>query len=298
LQTSAFTIDVEDGVSIAMRDAFGVDFPQTDRVVTYTMLLLDLLGKHQVKATFFILGKVAEDFPDLVKRIAHEKHEIGVHGYHHWQFFRMNVDQARDELTNAKKLLEDLTGNEVRGHRAPAFSVMPYTSWALDVIAECGFEYDSSMMPMKGSRYGWPGFPKEIVRVQTEKENQLIEVPISTRKIFGKEVPFSGGGYLRLFPFWFTNQAFKQTIQNQPAILYIHPYELDYTQYPQEYFDQMKKAGIKKNLKARLNWVNRKRLYEKLEKLVPKYPFTSMKEIISGELSKRNFKTFKVSDKL
>jgi len=278
--SSAFTIDVEDGISIAMRDVFGKEVSQTDRVVLYTRKILDLLEKYNVKATFFVLGEVARDFPFLIKEISHKGHELGVHGYKHLQFFKMKPDEAVIELSTTKKILEDLSGMEVVGHRAPAFSITPETAWAFDVIANCGFKYDSSVIPIKGKRYGWYNFPKDIVKVKTSNGSNLIEVPISTIKYFNREIPFSGGGYLRLFPFYLIKRAYKMNNKLRPNVLYIHPYELDYLRYPQYYFEALEKVPLLKSLKMKSNWINRKNTYGKLEKILQDHTFTTMKNII------------------
>ena len=279
---SCFTIDVEDGVSIAMRDAFGKPVEQTDRVVSNTQGILDLLEKFSTKATFFILGQVAEDFPQLVKKIATAGHEIGVHGYNHLQFFRLNPDSAYDELRRAKEILEDLTGCEIRGHRAPAFSITPRTAWAIDVIAQVGFEYDSSIVPIDGRRFGWKGFPQDLVRITTERGHTLTEVPISTWPLLGRRLPFSGGSYLRLFPFGWTKFAFNANEDIRPNILYIHPYELDDRRYPEYYFRELKKASLTKQLKMRSYWLNRARTYPKLQHLLERHSFTTMWQTIEN----------------
>jgi len=276
---SAFTVDVEDGVSIAMRDIFSKQTEQTGRVVTYTTHILELLKNHDVNGTFFVLGEVAGRFPDLVKEIANAGHEIGVHGYHHLQFFRMTPEEAYQELSSAKKLLEDLTGVEVTGHRAPAFSITPKTKWGLEVITKAGFSYDSSIMPVEGKRYGWPGFSKEITTIST-KEGELTEVPMSVGSLFGNELPVCGGGYLRLFPYWFTKNMMEQIIQTRPAVVYMHPYELDTEPYPEYYFDELKKAGLLTRLKMRSMWVNRKTIYRKLDKLLKQYSFVPMNKLL------------------
>lgn len=282
IHSSAFTIDVEDGVSIAMRDVFGKEVKQTERVVIYTRKILHLLEEYDVKATFFILGEVAKDFPFLVKEISNKGHEIGVHGFEHLQFFKMNPKQAFIELSTAKKILEDLSGREIRGHRAPAFSVLPETAWAFDVIASCGFKYDSSIIPIKGKKYGWYNFPKDIVKVNTTNGADLIEVPISSIKYFNKEIPFSGGSYLRLLPFQFINNAYKNNNKLRSNILYIHPYELDYIRYPKYYFESLEEVSLLKKLKMKSNWINRKKTYGKLEKLLINYSFTTMNNIVES----------------
>jgi len=284
---SIFTVDVEDGVSIAMRDAFSVDSEQTKRVVSLTHKILELLSKFNAKGTFFVLGQVAEKFPQLVKKIADEGHELGVHGYNHLQFFRMTRQQAYEELSSAKKLIEDIAGCEVLGHRAPAFSITPETKWGLDVIAEAGFMYDSSIMPINGIRYGWPGFDKDIHSLTTPSGRSLIEVPLSTVEVFGREIPLGGGGYLRLFPFLFTKMGFEDIQKKRPVVLYLHPYELDTERYPDYYFDQLKKAGIYKRLKMKSMWINRSSVYPKLSKLLNNYQFDTMINLIQETMPKQ-----------
>lgn len=277
---SSFTVDVEDGISIAMRDAFSVKSPQTRRVVSLTNRILDLLSQFDVKGTFFVLGQVAEKFPGLVKNIADEGHELGVHGYNHLQFHRMNREQAFEELSRAKKIIEDISGNIVLGHRAPAFSITPKTEWGLDVIAEAGFTYDSSIMPIKGFRYGWPGFPKNMHSVVTPSGEKLIEVPLSTLNFLGHEIPVCGGGYLRLFPYSLTKMAVDKILKERPVILYLHPYELDTERYPDYYFDQLKKSGFAKRNKMKSMWINRNSVYNKLTKLLNSYEFDRLINLI------------------
>lgn len=274
-----FTVDVEDGVSIAMRDIFSKKTEQTDRVVIYTSQILDLLDEHGVTGTFFVLGEVGERFPELVKKIADAGHEIGVHGYHHVQFFRMTQEKAFQELSSAKKLLEDLMGKEVTGHRAPAFSITPETKWGLDVIAKAGFSYDSSIMPTAGNRYGWPGFSKEITTISTE-EGELTEVPMSVGSFFGKELPICGGGYLRLFPYWFTKKMMEKVVKTRPAVVYMHPYELDTVAYPDYYLTELRKTGVLTRMKMRSMWINRRTIYHKLDMLFKQYNFLPMNELV------------------
>jgi polysaccharide deacetylase family protein (PEP-CTERM system associated) len=286
---SAFTVDVEDGISIAMRDAFSVKTDQTERVVSLTSTILELLSQNNTKGTFFVLGQVAEKFPVLIKQIAQEGHELGVHGYNHLQFFRMTREEAFEEISSAKKLIEDISGQEVFGHRAPAFSITPKTQWGLDVIAEAGFSYDSSIMPIKGNRYGWPGFPTDICSVKTRGGYRIIEVPMSTFSFFGKQIPVGGGGYLRLFPKWITRKALKQVTKKRPAILYIHPYDLDTVRYPQYYFDELKNASFLRRNKMKSMWINRSSVYSKLSYLLDCYQFDTLQNILRD----KNMREFK-----
>ena len=294
LHKSAFTVDVEDGVSLAMLHDFGVESPQTKRVVTHTRTILTLLEEHDTKGTFFVLGKVAEEFPELIREIAAGGHELGVHGYNHYQFFKMTREQAFEEISSAKKLIEDISGVEVLGHRAPAFSITPETEWGLDVIAEAGFSYDSSIMPIRGKRYGWPGFTKEIKEMETPSGQKLVEVPLSTLSVLGKEVPVCGGGYLRLFPYLFTKKAFETIGNERPVILYMHPYELDTNRYPDYYFDELAKAGFIKRNKMKSMWWNRKTVHPKLTALLENYHFEPLQDIITTyNESNLTFKSWK-----
>jgi len=278
---SAFTVDIEDGISIAMRDAFSVKSEQTGRVVSLTKQILKLLDDYNTKGTFFVLGQVTEKFPRLVKQIANEGHELGVHGYNHLQFFKMTKDDAFNEIDRAKKLIEDISGKEVLGHRAPAFSITPATRWGLDVVARAGFEYDSSIMPIRGNRYGWNGFPEHITKIATPNGSEIIEVPMSVINVMGQRMPVCGGGYLRLFPKWITQKAFNKITEKRPAIVYIHPYELDTERYPDYYFEQLNKSGFLKRNKMKSMWWNRKTVYSKLSSLLEIYEFGTMNKVIN-----------------
>ena len=151
---NALTIDVEDYWNILSRDWLYTEAEPSDAVVKITEWFLQIHADTNVKATFFILGEVAQCFPELIKGIVSEGHEIAVHGFYHRQIFKLSHDEFKKEVGDAKKLLEDLTGRQVLGHRAPAFSVNKDTQWALEVLLEEGFKYDSSVYPISGRRYG------------------------------------------------------------------------------------------------------------------------------------------------
>lgn len=264
----SFTVDVEDGISIAMRDAFGVNIKPTERVLRLTDQILSIYARHGVKGTFFVLGLIAEYYPELIKKIAEEGHELGVHGYHHLLFTKMTPERAFQELDSAKKRIEDVSGAKVFGHRAPAFSINSTTSWAFDVLANCGFDYDSSVMPCKGPHYGWQAFRKDISIVHTSKGNRITEVPMSTTRFLGRAIPACGGSYLRLAPYAVTKKFFRNISRNHHPIVYIHPYELDTERYPEFYFDELKKASIKTNLSLRSNWLRRGTVADKFSRLM------------------------------
>ncbi|WP_165779142.1 polysaccharide deacetylase family protein [Rhodohalobacter barkolensis] len=279
-----------------MRDAFGVKMDPTDRVFEHTERILEIFSEKSFKGTFFILGIIAEHYPELVKRIGSEGHELAVHGYNHLIFSKMTPEKAFQELDSAKKLIEDLSGQEVYGHRAPAFSINPKTSWGLDVIAKCGFTYDSSIMPCKGLRYGWPEFSKNIVMVNTANGNRIIEVPMSTTKFLSREIPTCGGSYLRLLPYNMTKKFFKKVQKEKPVVVYIHPYELDNQRYPEYFFTELKKASIKKNLSLRSNWLFRNTVEEKFRKLMALSGSKPIIDIIKEKQEAAELPVFEISD--
>ena len=278
---NAFSIDVEDGVSIAMRDRFGTKVPQTTRVVAQTRRILDLLADSDTRATFFVLGEVAETFPDLVREIDSGGHEIAVHGYHHIVFSKMEPDQARDEVLRAKHLLEDLTGKPIIGHRAPCFSISEPTAWALDVLLEAGFAYDSSIMPCSGVGYGWPGQTLAISKIDTPKGRSITEVPLTVASILGKKVPALGGSYFRLLPYWMCNRILKSTEKVRPAVVYLHPYELDSERYPDYYFKQLRNSSFSTQLRMRSFWLRRKSLESRYARLLDEHSFCPIRDLIS-----------------
>ena len=228
---SAFTVDVEDYYMVTAFER-AVRFEDwgtyENRVAESTRRVLDLLDEHAVKATFFVLGWVAEREPALVRAIAGSGHEVACHGYRHRMVSAMAPETFRDDLLRAKTVLEDLAGAAVRGFRAPSWSIMAQTMWALDVLIEEGFAYDSSVFPIHHDRYGVPGaerFPHVIQRAA----GRILEIPPSTIRIAGINFPVAGGGYLRLFPLWLIRRALRHinAREGRPCVIYVHPWELD-----------------------------------------------------------------------
>lgn len=198
--------------------------PITERAVRNTRLLLGILRQHQVRATFFVLGLLAERFPEVVAEIAADGHEIGSHGYSHRPVFDIGPAAFADELARSVSLLESISGKRVLGYRAPDFSITAESLWALDIIADQGLLYDSSIFPVRTSRYGIP----DACRCPHRLDNGLVELPLSTVQWGGRRWPVAGGGYLRLCPYAVTRWAIRR-IQSEgiPAVVYLHPYELD-----------------------------------------------------------------------
>jgi polysaccharide deacetylase family protein (PEP-CTERM system associated) len=286
---NAFTIDVEDYHNILARDWLDRDGPPTGAVVHNTHRLLDLLAAHETRATFFLLGEVAEHHPQLIRDIAAAGHEVGVHGYYHRQLFKLTPDTFRREIRDAKARIEDLAGAPCLGHRAPAFSIRQDTQWGLDVLADAGFRYDSSIYPIRGRRYGWAGFPKHIHEMTTPNGRRIIEAPPATVTLFGVDLPACGGGYLRHFPYAVT-RAFMRRIQRaRPAIVYIHPYEIETTDRP------LDTAGLSRERAARALRFNRSQLRNrhtvgaKLERLLTEFEFAPLRDVIQQALGDRAF---------
>lgn len=284
LKPIAISVDVEDGINIAMRDVFGQEMTPTKRVITNTEKILDLFSEYNVKGTFFVLGQVAEHYPGLVKDIYNRGHEIGVHGYDHYKFQTMSRDVARDQLKRAKAILEDLTGEEVMGHRAPAFSINENTKWGLQLLAELGFTYDSSIMPCQATSYGWEGFPQDITKLKFDNGNSIFEIPMSTVNLGFREVPCLGGSYFRLLPYWITSLAIKEVAKERNPIFYMHPYEMDTERYPDFYFEALKKKPTKTQLKMKSMWLKRETVSDKIEKMVRTYRTDSIGSILNSAM--------------
>ncbi|HPT21826.1 MAG TPA: polysaccharide deacetylase family protein [Bacteroidales bacterium] len=280
LMNAILSIDVEDGINILMRDCFGISMPPTERVIKNVQGILDIIEKSNVRGTFFILGEIASKYPGLVRLIADKGHEIGVHGYNHDQVFKLDRDTFKKELQRAKDIIESVIGAQVYGFRAPAFSISKSTSWALEIIAGRGFEYDSSIMPAKANRYGWDGFSKETVKLVLPSGRTLFEVPLSVIQVFGKNVPACGGGYLRYLPYAFTDRAIRKIGKERPAIVYLHPYELDGERYPDFFYNARGRAKLGVKLPLLIYRLNKRGVAAKLEKLVRDFNFRPVRETI------------------
>jgi polysaccharide deacetylase family protein (PEP-CTERM system associated) len=198
------------------------------RVTRSTERLLDILDRERVRATFFVLGWVAERHPGLVREIASLGHEIACHGYGHRMIQQLSRPDFERDVTRAKGALEDAVGRPVLGYRAPTFSIMRATLWSLDVLIEAGFRYDSSIFPVVHDRYGIPDAPRFPHRLKAPSGGEITEFPMSTVTMLGRRVPVAGGGYFRLFPYRVTRRAIARINgERQPAMVYLHPWEID-----------------------------------------------------------------------
>lgn len=282
---NALSIDVEDYWKIFSCDWLGEDMEPTEAVVRNTEKVLGILDSYNVKATFFVLGEVAKKFPDLVHEIHNLGHEVGVHGYKHFIIYTINREKFYQEVSDAKKLIEDILGQRVNGHRAPSFSIMPETQWALDVLSLTGYQYDSSVFPFAGNRYGWPEFSKDICELELDNGNNLIEVPMSTVSILGKSLPACGGGYLRHFPYVYTQWAMKKIQKKRPAIVYFHPYDLDIEKGPDKIEAVVKTTAPRRSkFRHAMQLHCRHTMETKIHRLLSTYKFAPICDVIASVL--------------
>ena len=228
---NAMTIDVEDYFQVSAFD----DVVKREewearpsRVVCNTMRLLQLFDEYSVKSTFFVLGWVADRFPGLIRDIAAAGHELASHGYGHRIVYSQTPDEFREDVRRAKGTIENVSGQEVGGYRAPSFSITKDSLWALDVLVEEGYRYDASIFPIRHDRYGIPDAPRHR-HVLTRPGGTLTEAPGSTVRVLGSNLPVAGGGYFRILPYWWTRWGIARLnrLEAQPAIFYLHPWEID-----------------------------------------------------------------------
>jgi polysaccharide deacetylase family protein (PEP-CTERM system associated) len=269
-----FTVDLEDWFQgLTSTNPRVDDWPTFEsRIEEATDALLDILRQHKIEATFFTLGHVADHHPALIERICAEGHEIGVHGYYHRFVYRMTADEFARELEMGIAALERVTGQRPAGHRAPYFSINADTPWAFDVMREQGIRYDSSVFPVRNMLYGFPGAPRFPYWIG-EGENPLLELPASTVRVGGKIMPIAGGFYMRALPYRVSRWAIDQLNKDgHPAILYVHPWELD---RGQRYSQVTARERI-------THYHGRRGLEKKLHRLFSDFRFTSMRKAIEA----------------
>jgi len=245
---NALTIDVEDYFQVSAfaphisRDSWP---SQTCRIERNINLILAMLDSGGIKATFFTLGWIAERYPTLIRKIHDSGHELASHGYGHLRITEQSVAQFSNDISSSKHLLEDLCGARVLGYRAPSFSIGKQTMWALNVLEQAGYSYSSSIYPVQHDHYGIPDAP----RFAFYPTSGLLELPISTVRVFHKNLPAGGGGYFRLYPYAISRWMLKRINQKdrQPGIFYFHPWELDPDQ------PRQKNIGAKTRFRHYLN---------------------------------------------
>lgn len=268
---NALTIDIEDYYHVSAFESVVrfEDWDQYDsRVERNTYRILELLDEHNVKATFFILGWIAERAPSLVRSIHELGHEIASHGYAHQRVYTQTADLFREETRKSKHLLEDIISKPISGYRAASYSITKKSFWALEILAEEGFKYDSSIFPIWHNLYGIPNYQRFSHVVDGNGEYPIAEFPLSTIRVAGFNIPTAGGGYLRLFPYAWSHSAIRRLNlrERQPAIVYFHPWEIDPDQ-----------PRIQAKWKNRLrHYTNQHGMERKLRKLLSHFRFGPM----------------------
>jgi len=272
---NCITIDVEDYFQVETMRPF-VEFDAWDnydlRAERNVQRLLELLDTHNVKATFFILGWIAERLPHIVREMRRLGLVVACHGYAHRMISEQSPDEFREDVRMAKAILEDIAGEEVLGYRAPTFSITEKTLWALDVLAEEGFRYDSSIFPVRHDRYGMPNWSRHIQTVDLQNGRSIIEAPPLTARVLGINLPIGGGGYFRLAPLWLSSWAIRRmNSEGHPAIVYLHPWEIDPDQprFPLPFLHRFR------------HYMNLAATEKKLSRLLATGSFVRLKDILS-----------------
>jgi polysaccharide deacetylase family protein (PEP-CTERM system associated) len=273
------TIDVEDYFMVsAFSDAIGVHQWENyeSRIKNNTLRTLDIIDKYSIKGTFFILGWVAERYPWIVKEIDRRGHEVACHSYDHRLVYTMTPEEFREDTRKAKAIIEGILGKEISGYRAPSYSITESSIWALKILSEEGFKYDSSIFPIRHDRYGFPEYSRFPIMVETGADGKILEIPLSTIKVFGENLPVGGGGYLRMYPLWLTRYAIRELNEKEKrsAIVYVHPWELD----P----DQPKMRGNR--LSMFRHYVNLGKTESRLKSLLSSFKFHSIRDVFQEKV--------------
>ncbi|WP_367847259.1 XrtA system polysaccharide deacetylase [Rhodoferax sp. WC2427] len=271
--TNAFTIDVEDYFQVS---AFSPYIKKDDwnvhecRIERNIGKILELLDNSGTKATFFTLGWIAERYPQIVNKIVQEGHELASHGYQHDRASDLSEKDFLSDIKSSKKLLEDISGVEVKGYRAPSFSISYSNLWAFDCLLSAGYKYSSSIYPIKHDHYGMPDAPRFSYPVR----EGLIEIPITTVRLFGKNFPSSGGGYFRLLPYSISKLMIGRVLatDKQSAMFYFHPWEID--------IEQPRIPGVNIKTKFR-HYVNIKGMEGKIKKLLLDFNWDRVDRVFS-----------------
>lgn len=269
---NAMTVDVEDYFQVS---AFENNITRKDwdtlpcRVEQNIDRLLSLFDEKNIRATFFTLGWVAERYPDMVRRIVDNGHELASHGWEHIRVINQTPDQFSADITRTKAFLEDISGRAVKGYRAASYSIGSKNLWALEKLEEAGYLYSSSIVPIKHDLYGMP----EASRFPFLSESgKFLEIPITTVTIVGKNINCAGGGWFRLFPYWFTRWALSRVNNHEQhsGIFYLHPWEID--------AEQPRVDGASAKARFR-HYLNLDKTYSRLERLLEDFQWDTMEEV-------------------
>nr|WP_241664537.1 XrtA system polysaccharide deacetylase [Ningiella ruwaisensis] len=265
------TVDVEDYFHVsAFESVISPDDWKhiSPRVGDNTHRLIDLFNENNVKATFFTLGWVAQHCPDVIKRIVDEGHELASHGTNHRRNTAMSREEVYKDIKNSKDLLEQITGKEVKGYRAPSFSIDESNEWVFDILNDLGFSYSSSTYPIEHDLYGVPAWPRFVHK----RKEGIVEIPIPTIENNGNNKGIGGGGYFRLFPYWLSKRRIDAYIDSteQPYNFYFHPWEIDSEQ------PRVKGAPFKSRLR---HYINLNVMEKKLIKLMQDYKWSTMEDV-------------------
>lgn len=270
----AFSVDFEDwyqGFEIIPTESWE-NYPA--RIERNCVKILELLKAHSIKATFFVLGYLAERYPHLIRAIYDDGHEIGSHGYSHTQIFRLSPEKFDDEIKRTNEAIVKITGKNPIGFRAPIFSIIEESLWAIDVLAENGFLYDSSIYPTLNYRYGIVKAERFVHEINTERGNKIVEIPVSTAKFANLNIPVGGGAYFRIWPYFVTRWGFRQVVRDgQPGVFYIHPWEID-TEQP--------RIKLPKRLSL-THYTNLRSTEKRLTRLFNDFSFSSMADVFGFE---------------
>jgi polysaccharide deacetylase family protein (PEP-CTERM system associated) len=270
---NVLTIDIEDWfhiLDIGSTPSIEEWSKLESKVTKNTQVILDLLNKHDTKGTFFVLGWVAEHFPDLVREIERQGHEIGTHGYSHELVYNLTPNEFRRDVARSLEVLARITSRPILGYRAPGFSIAHSSLWALDILVELGLQYDASIFPMSRNHGGLPGFSGEAVWLTTPLGHKILEIPVTPTTLFNKKVYLFGGGYFRLAPYSAIAAGIAQlNNQGKPALVYLHPREFD-PQHPQL---KMKPS------RSFTSYVNLHKTHSKFERMIQDFKFNSIEKI-------------------
>ncbi len=272
---NALTIDVEDYYQVTAFEPV-VRFADWERcesrVERNTQALLEGLAEHDTQATFFILGWVAERHPGLVRAIDAAGHEVAAHGYAHQRVYTQTPEQFREETRRVKACLEDIIGRPILGYRAASYSITAESLWALDILQQTGFVYDSSIFPVRHDFYGIPDHPRFCHVLDGDGHDGLVEFPMSTVRLGNFNLPIAGGGYFRLYPYALSRWGMRHLnrVEQQPSVVYLHPWEVD----PQQ--PRMPARGLSKFR----HYINLNKTLPRLRRLLHDFDFAPMATVL------------------